>query len=155
MPTEETKPKTAKDIVKEYLDNRAATDGLFAKAYTKPTKNINECWQYILGEAKKRGSDVCMTDEEVFGLAVHYYDEDDIKVNMKIGAHAVSTSSGEAKPKARLTEKEKAAAKEEAKRLYQEQCIAELTEKANTKKKTPKIAPAEAQQTPSLFDFDF
>ena len=41
MPTEETKPKTAKDIVKEYLDNRAATDGLFAKAYAKPAKNIN------------------------------------------------------------------------------------------------------------------
>lgn len=74
MPTEETKPKTAKDIVKEYLDNRAATDGLFAKAYAKPAKNINECWQYILGEAKKRGSAVCMTDEEVFGLAVHYVD---------------------------------------------------------------------------------
>ena len=38
MPTEETKPKTTKDIVKEYLDNRAATDGLFAKAYAKPAK---------------------------------------------------------------------------------------------------------------------
>lgn len=154
MPTEETKPKTAKDIVKEYLDNRAATDGLFAKAYAKPAKDINECWQYILGEAKKRGSAVCMTGEEVFGLAVHYYDEDDIKVNMNIGAHRVSTSSTEAKPKARLTEKEKAAAKEEAKRLYQEQCIAEL-EKASAKKKKSKAAPAEVQQTPSLFDFDF
>lgn len=42
---------------------------------------MEECCSYIIGEARKRGNTVAMTDEEVFGLAVHYYDEDDIKIN--------------------------------------------------------------------------
>ena len=41
---------------------------------------MDECCNYIIGEARKRGNAVAMTDDEVFGLAVHYYDEDDIKV---------------------------------------------------------------------------
>lgn len=38
-------------------------------------KSLNKCAAYILQEAKKKGNQVCMTDQEVFGLAVHYYDE--------------------------------------------------------------------------------
>lgn len=29
-------------VIKEYLDNRASTDALFAKAYAKENKNIDE-----------------------------------------------------------------------------------------------------------------
>ena len=67
--------------IKTYLDERAKTDELFAKSYAKEGKSINKCCKYIMGEARKRGTAVCMTDEEVYGLAVHYYDEDDIKIN--------------------------------------------------------------------------
>lgn len=70
----------AKVIIKNYLDERARKDELFAKAYAKEGKSIDECFSFILGEARKKGTKVCMSDEEVFGLAVHYYDEDDIKV---------------------------------------------------------------------------
>lgn len=65
--------KAAKEAIKAHLDKRAATDKLFAVNYAKENKNLDECFRYILGEARKRGSAVCMTDEEVFGLAVHYY----------------------------------------------------------------------------------
>lgn len=150
MPTEQPTRKSAKDIVKEYLDRRAAEDQLFAASYAKPAKNIDDCWTYILGEARSKGSAVCMSDQEVFGLAVHYYDEDNIKVSPVAGAR-VSTS-GDSQPAAKLTAKEKAAAKEEAKRLYMAQCLAEQ-EKANARAKKPKPAPVE--QTTSLFDFDF
>jgi len=47
---------------------------------SKENKSLEECGQYILQEAQKKGSRVAMTDKEVFGLAVHYYDEDDITV---------------------------------------------------------------------------
>lgn len=67
--------------IKTYLDERAKTDELFAKSYAKEGKSINECCKYIMGEARKRGTAVFMTDEEVYGLAVHYYDEDNIKIN--------------------------------------------------------------------------
>lgn len=85
MPTEQPTRKSAKDIVKEYLDRRAAEDQLFAASYAKPAKNIDDCWTYILGEARSKGSAVCMSDQEVFGLAVHYYDEDNIKVSPVAG----------------------------------------------------------------------
>lgn len=58
----------------------------------KENKSLEECGQYILQEAQKKGSRVAMTDEEVFSLAVHYYDEDDItvkqtsKVDVKVAA---------------------------------------------------------------------
>ena len=66
--------------IKSYLDERAKADELFAKAYNKENKSIDECCSYILGEAKKRGNAVAIFDAEVFGMAVHYYDEDNIKV---------------------------------------------------------------------------
>lgn len=139
--------KTAKQIIQEYLEKRAATDPLFAASYAKPKKNIDECFTYILGEARDRGSSVCMTDEEVFGLAVHYYDEDDIKV--KHISSAKVTTSKESAPKTKLTAKEKASAKEEAVRMYQRQCLAEMAKKEKETKKKQRPAPV---QMPSLFD---
>lgn len=68
-----------KDAIKGYLDAKAKDDVLFAEMYKKPNKDINACWAYIVGVAKKRGNAVCMTDDEVYGLAVHYYCEDDLK----------------------------------------------------------------------------
>lgn len=72
---------TVRDVIKAYLDERAKNDELFAQNYAKKNKNIDECLKYVIGEAKKKGNAVYMTDAEVFGLAVHYYDEDDIKIN--------------------------------------------------------------------------
>lgn len=84
-----------KVAIQSYLDQRAKEDSLFAVSYAKPNKKINECCDYIIGEAKKRGSNaVAMTDDEVFGLAVHYYDEDSIKVT-KQSSCKVTTSNPE------------------------------------------------------------
>lgn len=74
------KNQSFKDAIKSYLDRRAGQNELFAKTYAKEGKTLEECCNYIIGEARKRGNAVAMTDDEVFGLAVHYYDEDDIKV---------------------------------------------------------------------------
>lgn len=63
----------AKKAIKSYLDNRAASDPQFASSYAKKNKSLEECFRYILNEARSRGTEVCMTDEEVYGLAVHYY----------------------------------------------------------------------------------
>lgn len=68
------------EVIKQYLDGRASQDEQFAVTYAKENKSIEECCKYIIGEARKLGTEVCMSDDEVFGLAVHYYDEDNIKV---------------------------------------------------------------------------
>ena len=113
--------KTFKDVIKNHLDGRARTDELFAKSYAKENKNLNECCSYIMGEARKRGSAVAMTDEEVFGMAIHYYDEDDIKVSKTPAGTRASISTFQP---VELTEGEKKAARATAiKRLTEEQYV--------------------------------
>ena len=87
-----------KQVIQSYLEQRAKRDSLFATSSAKQSKNIDECCNYIIGEAKKRGDNaVFMSDDEVFGLAVHYYDEDNIKVSKQTN---YKVSTGNAKKEA-------------------------------------------------------
>lgn len=70
--------------IQEYLDNWAKTDSLFAETYKKANKSIKECCKYIYSKARelaKGSNSVGIDDATVYGWAVHYYDEDDIKVD--------------------------------------------------------------------------
>lgn len=72
------------NTIKNYLDSRAKEDSLFAETYKKANKSIKECCKYIYSQARKlaKGSNsVGIDDATVYGWAVHYYDEDDIKVD--------------------------------------------------------------------------
>lgn len=69
--------------IKNYLDKRAESDRLFAVSYKKENKSIKECCEYIYSQARKMakgGNAIGVDDDTVYGWAVHYYDEDDIKV---------------------------------------------------------------------------
>lgn len=68
-----------KTIVKTYLDKRAEQDELFAKTYAKPNKSIDECIAYIIQEVRKANR-IGWANSEIWNLAIHYYDEDSIKV---------------------------------------------------------------------------
>ena len=132
--------KEFKDTIQKYLQERAVEDPLFAPKFTNPNKSIDECCRYILGEARKRGTAVAMSDAEVFGMTVHYYDEENIKIE-KVSAGCFVSSSH----KVELSEEEKNAAREAAiKRLAEEQY--RLLKKKPAKKK----ADANVQQM-SLF----
>lgn len=100
-------------VVKEYLEERAKTDPLFAASYAKENKNLDECWDYIVEEARKRAINqmCCMTSEEVFGLAVHYYDEDNIEIPKRRGKAKASVKTGTISTNA----EKKTASKKEAK----------------------------------------
>lgn len=77
-----TNNNSFQDTIKAYLDKRAQEDSLFAVTYAKENKNIKDCCTYINSQAKKQAVNGCaaISDDVVFGWAVHYYDEDDIKV---------------------------------------------------------------------------
>ena len=66
-----------------YLEQRAAEDALFAKNYRNPAKNIDDCVTYILNYVQKSGCNG-FTDGEIYGQAVHYYDENEIEVGKPI-----------------------------------------------------------------------
>lgn len=71
--------------IKNFLDQLAEEDELFAKTYAKENKSIKECCQYIYQQVEKArsGNSRCVAceDDEIYGLAIHYYDEDDIEVS--------------------------------------------------------------------------
>jgi hypothetical protein len=143
-----------KQAIKTYLDNRAKTDELFAVAYAKPNKNIDECFNYVVGEARKQGGNaVYVPDEVVFGWAVHYYDEDNLIVEKQKDYLA-----NVPEPKVKLTDEEKAEAKEQAMKEYRTQCIAMMQQKQRDelkeKKATAKKQREEAkhQEVLTLFD---
>ncbi len=85
-----------KNTIQSYLEDRAKSDELFAASYAKPNKNIDECCNFILGEVQKSGCNG-FSDDEIFGMAVHYYDEDDIK-NVKPAKKAEKVAKQEVAP---------------------------------------------------------
>lgn len=70
-----------------YLKKRAETDPSVKNNLNKENKSLKECWDYVLGEVAKTmfrsGNFGCAAgdDEDLYALAIHYYDEDDIKIS--------------------------------------------------------------------------
>ena len=122
-----------------YLEQRAEEDTLFAKKYRNPAKNIDECVTHILNHVQKSGCNG-FTDGEIFGQAIHYYEENEIEVGKPMNCQVVVNHVVE------LTEEEKAEARQNAARRYQEE---ELRKLQNRNRPS---ARKETQPQPSLFD---
>lgn len=132
-----------RQTIKAYLDERAQNDELFAVSYAKENKNMDDCVTFILNQVK-RSKCMGLTDEEVYSLAVHFFDEDDIEIGNSIACNVIVNHSVE------LTEEEKAKARQEALKEYQAEQLRKMQKRTN-KPKTPKAQPEIT--TPSLFDF--
>ena len=117
---------------------------LFAKNYRNPAKNIDECVTYILNYVKKSGCNG-FTDGEIFGQAVHFYDENEIEVGKPMNCQAVVNHVVE------LTAEEKAEARQNAVRRYQEEELRKLQN--HHKPRTATKATAQEVQQPNLFNF--
>ena len=122
-----------------YLEQRAEEDTLFAKKYRNPAKNIDECVTHILNYVQKSGCSG-FTDGEIFGQAIHYYEENEIEVGKPMNCQVVVNHVVE------LTEEEKAEARQNAVRRYQEEELRKL----QNRNRPP--ARKENQPQPSLFD---
>ncbi len=122
-----------------YLEQRAEEDALFAKKYRNPAKNMDECVTHILNYVQKSGCNG-FTDGEIFGQAIHYYEENEIEVGKPMNCQVVVNHVVE------LTEEEKAEARQNAVRRYQEE---ELRKLQNRNRPS---ARKENQSQPSLFD---
>ena len=132
-----------KQTIKTYLDERAKNDELFAVSYAKENKNMDDCVTFILNQVK-RSKCMGLTDEEVYSLAVHFFDEEDIEIGNPIACNVIVNHTVE------LTEEEKAQARQEAFKEYQAEQLRKMQKRTN-KPKTPKAQPEIT--TPSLFDF--
>ena len=129
--------------IAEYLNLRAATDPLFAPNLAKPHKNIEDCITYILKQVQQSACNG-FEDDEIYSMALHYYDEDDLEVGSPVACHVVVNHT------IVLTEEEKAEARKQAIQQYQAQELRRLQEPRRVKAK----ASTESEQVPqpSLFD---
>ena len=140
MATKENKGTRAfNDTIKAYLEERAENDALFAVKFANPSKSVEECVTFILNEVKKSGC--CgFTDAEVYGMATHYYDEEEIEVGKPINCKVVVNHTVE------LTAEEKEQARQDA--------INKLRDEEMAKMRRPKTTETKTQDVqPSLFDF--
>ena len=129
--------------ISEYLNLRAATDPLFAPNLAKPHKNIEDCITYILKQVQQSACNG-FEDDEIYSMAVHYYDEDDLEVGSPVACHVVVNHT------LVLTEEEKAEARKQAIQQYQAQELRRLQEPKRVKAKAS--TDSEQVPQPSLFD---
>ncbi len=123
-----------KAAILKMLTAAAEGDPLFAKSFTKSTKNIDDCCNYILNTVQKSGVQG-FTDDEVYGMAMHYYDEDDISDIKPIQCQVVVNHT------VQLSEEEI----EEAKQKAREDVFAKTAQKLKEKPKVVEKKPVEHQ----------
>lgn len=122
----ETELSTTKDLaikqIGDYLRQRAETDPSVAANLKKEKKSLAECWKYIMGEAfakaKRNGStrNSYLTDNEVYGMAIHYYDEDNIKINPLNGVKSTKTEASKETSESEVKKKVEKRAKQNKKK---------------------------------------
>lgn len=129
-----------KATIQAYLDQRAESDILFSFRYTIPTKNIDDCITYIMNTVQKSGCKG-FADDEIYSMAVHYYDEDNIEIGKPMNGHVVVNHVVE------LTEEEKTQARQDA--------VQQLQSETYNKMKQPvkKASKVVVNPQPCLFDF--
>ena len=127
------------DTIAQYLMARAEKDPMVAVKLANPSKTMAQCCAYIIGEVKKSGC--CgFTDDEIFGWAMHFWDEPEIEVaeipNCKVVVNHV----------VELTEEEKEKARQDAINKLRDEEMAKMRRTKTIEKKTQEVQP-------SLFDF--
>jgi hypothetical protein len=96
---------TFKELIKAHLEKMAAQDFAFAERYKLETKSLDKCLQYITTQAKKQAKNGCAAIEDavVYGWAVHYYQEDDVKTE-EVKAKVVAPKTEKPKEVAKVKE---------------------------------------------------
>ena len=125
------KENSAESVIYSYLIENC-TQELFEKA-KKQGKNIADAIQYVISEVKDKAVNncYCTTSDEVFGLIIHYFEEETIeKGTQKVLYKSTNTKKQEEqeepkiekpKPKAKAKKKPKEVKEAEPKNVGYEQ----------------------------------
>lgn len=131
-----------KELIKNYLDNRAKEDELFRAKYETTTRTIDDVVNYIFHAVQQSGC--CgFSDMEVYDMAVHAIDEPHLEIGKPMNCNVVVNHHIE------LTEEEKAEQRAIALKRYQEEEMRKLQQR-NSRPKAAKPQPKPIQEL-SLF----
>lgn len=93
-------------IIFDYVQVNASE--VLKEKIEKSGKGIKDCLSYISSEVRNRAVNncACVSDQEVFGMAMHYFEEDSIEKGTVPKTEAkVETSKSVEKPKPQKKEK--------------------------------------------------
>ena len=126
--------KGFQQAIRDHLEKMAAQDEAFAAKYAAKCEaeqdSISNCCKYITNEVQKnykQGNSAVLTDAEVFGMAMHYYDEN--ITPPKTGTNCTVVMS-----KAELTPEDKEAIRQEARAAAEAKIRNEEAEKIRREK---------------------
>lgn len=124
-----------KRVIENFLKKKAFQDPLFRPVFQKENKNIDDCVNYIFSVVKKSGKQG-FPDEDIFNMAIHYYDEDDIDIkNVTIPSRIIVNED------VKLTPEEIEQAREEARKKVIDEEMARMRGKTTQKSKENKKVP--------------
>ncbi|WET03961.1 Cas9 inhibitor AcrIIA9 family protein [Flavobacterium sp. YJ01] len=66
-----------KTRIEDFLKEKSQSDSVFAPMLEKASKNLENCFKYIISEVQKTG-ECSFDDSEIFDMAVKYYTDDTI-----------------------------------------------------------------------------
>lgn len=115
-------------VIMNHLTELAKSDKQLAEGMADPKKSISECCDYICGEVSKSGRQG-WADDEIYGMAVHYFTEIDVNVNENKVSKVVVNE------KIELSEKDKKAAYDKALEEYKQSKLAAIRNDDKTKAK--------------------
>ena len=130
------------DTIKAYLEAMAEKDALFAVKYANPSKSVADCCTFIINQVQKSGCNG-FADDEIFGMAIHYYEENEIEVGKPISCQVVVNHTVE------LTEAEKEQARQDAIDRLRDEQMTKMRRASQSRKATTNNPHVEQ---PSLFD---
>lgn len=161
-------PETLQGWLDAKLKGMAGEDPVFAEKLANPKKSLQECIKFIQGEVFEKyvkgakGESVCAmpSRDEIFGLAVHYYDEEVLTIRKL--PQGVQTSIKAPAPSKDELEKLKKQAEESALKKFEAEAREKLEEREKARKKAmaekkkadaeKRKAEQEARGEMSLFD---
>ena len=119
--------------IKEFIDGQAAKDEAFAAKVNSTKRTVKDCAAWMIEQLaldfKKTGK-MGYDDSEIYGMALHFYDEPELKAkgNLSFQGLIMSNQSATRKkePKVELTAEERKEARERAKAQYQNEQVAKL-----------------------------
>lgn len=127
--------KGFQQAIKDHLEKMAAQDEAFAEKYAAKCENedesIKKCCSYIISEVQKKykqGNSAVLTDAEVFGMAMHYYDEN-------VAAPKSASNCTVVMSKAELTPEDEEAIRQEARAAAEAKIRNEEAEKIRREQK--------------------
>ena len=133
-----------KSKIQSYLEKRVEQEPEFKAKYDNPKKNLDEWFKYICSQVYESGC--CgFDDDEVFSMAVHYYDEEEITIS-EMPEIDLTRSRIVCCEKIELSEEEMAEIHEQARQRAIEEATNEARRKLEEARK-PKAKPITATPT--------